>query len=110
MNHRHIRIIMDYRGLLIVILSLAFPSHGERQLESKCVYDLFLDEGSVIQSGQVFQSPDKSDLFVEQRDDGKLVVKEDDDILWENGYNGPVGNYYTRLQSESVRTFGIAVT
>jgi len=79
--------------LLLIVLLLSELTSAE-----KCVYDLVLEDRSVIESGQVFRSPDNSKLFLEQRRDGNLVVREGSTTLWESRASGPIGDYFTRLQ------------
>lgn len=66
---------------------------------SICTYDLGLREKTIIPSGYVYQSPDRSDIFLEQMVNGNLVVREGDTVIWETKASKENVNTFTRLQA-----------
>jgi hypothetical protein len=80
-----------------------FKKHGQRKLKtdsSTCVHDLAFRDKSVIKSGEYFQSPDDLSLHVVQRDNGNLVVKDGDTVLWESGESESQGDFWSQLQDD----------
>jgi hypothetical protein len=60
---------------------------------------------SELAQGEVFINTEFG-VFAEQQDDGNLVVRKgtpDDqgELVWESGYSGEVGNYFTRVLANS---------
>jgi hypothetical protein len=60
---------------------------------------------SELAQGEVFINTEFG-VFAEQQEDGKLVVRKgtpDDqgELVWESGYSGEVGNYFTRVLANS---------
>lgn len=86
-------------ALVVITLSLIQLSRGQRQLKKKCVYGL-LESRSNIESGDRLKSPDNADISLEQHNNGNLVVKDGDNVLWESGVSGSIGDYFTRLQGD----------
>ena len=62
-------------------------------------YDLNLAQKEFIQNGQPVHDPEH-DLFLEQKNNGNLVVQRGNKTLWESGVKGEIGDYFTRLQGD----------
>ena len=59
-----------------------------------CIYNLNLRDNGIIQGGQRIRSPDDSDLYLEQRNDGNLRVTDGGRILWDSGEPNSDGDYW----------------
>lgn len=56
-----------------------------------------LFENNITESGDPFYNKD-FDAQLIQQDNGNLVVRVGDDVVWESGVNEKVGSYFTKLQ------------
>ena len=65
-----------------------------------CIYDLNFRDGSFIQDGQRLRSPDDSDLYLIQDNDGNLRVQDGGRTIWETDISRSRGDYWTQLQGE----------
>lgn len=71
---------------------------------SSCIYDLNLRDNGFLQDGQRLRSPDDSDLYLEQRDNGLLAIRDNGRTIWDSGAYGREGDYWTQLQVSRVIT------
>jgi hypothetical protein len=65
-----------------------------------CVLDLDLVNHLAIRTGDPFTSPDHRNVVLEQLYNGNLVIRDQDNIVWQSGINEPLGNYYTTIQGD----------
>ena len=86
--------------LALIRLSNGAQNHNDGTSTMACVYDLTFKNKSVLKTNEYFQSPDDLNLYVVQRDNGNLLVKEGDKTLWESGKSEPSGDYWTQLQDD----------
>lgn len=72
---------------------------GDDSSLSSCVHHFGFEDASVLVNGQSFQSPNNDALFLTQSDDGKLIVREENTILWqsETSVRSDDGAYWTEL-------------
>jgi len=59
---------------------------------------LGLKDNEVIQDGQSLQSPDDSNVLVEQWTNANLAVIDNGRVIWDSGQSESQGDYWTKLQ------------
>jgi hypothetical protein len=92
----------------VVYLPSGSPGRGSSPIpqpptptsSGSCIFDLNFRDGSFIQDGQRLRSPDDSDLYLIQENDGNLLVQDGERTIWESGVSGSRGDYWTQLQSD----------